>query len=112
MQTPISRDELRALKAGEDEKKRIEDINRWVSFVYKHTIDAAKTTNSKAYNCMIQTANENVKDIMIGVQNLFPGCPVNYVVVQGSYRKTYTLETIDPTTMLSLDKQLIRVDWS
>ena len=35
MQTPISRDELRALKAGEDEKKRIEDINRWVSFVYR-----------------------------------------------------------------------------
>ena len=61
---------------------------------------------------MIQTANENVKDIMIGVQNLFPGCPVNYVVVQDSYRKTYTLEMIDPNNMLSLDKQLIRLDWS
>ena len=121
--TPITRDEMRSLKAKKDEESRLREINDTVNNIYNRTIQTAQYTSELSYKYPIQNpAHEKyVTDILSALQLLFPECLVEYKnQCRGLDGKWYDISLIDDTMKQFIDmknshiqtQKNIIIDWS
>ena len=96
----MSRDAMRELKAKTDEAARVKQeaaqekaqiqreaqrlfaINSFVTKVYHHAVEAAKSKADTSYKYSLGPMPDfylkNMPDILAGLQGLFPGCNVSH----------------------------------
>ena len=77
---PITRDEMRGLKAKKDEENRLREINSIVNEIYRNTIHTAEHTSESSFKYPIRHPihEKNITDILRALQILFPECLVEY----------------------------------
>ena len=121
--TPITRDEMRSLKAKKDEESRLREINILVNNIYTRTILTAQQTSELSFKYPIQdsTHEKNITDILSALQVLFPDCLVEYKnLCQGLDGKWYDISLIDDmmkqfinmkNSRIQTQKNII-IDWS
>ena len=116
--TPFSRDEMRNLKAREDERKRLEQVNGVVRLIYQSALTNAHSTNETNFVYRIRNPLPNIMDdILEGLRTLFPGCDIEYrIMCRGKDGKLYDISTIDKSVMPFINQQSneehIIIDWS
>jgi hypothetical protein len=131
--TPISRDELRLLKAQNDEKLRLERINHCISGFYQNIRHRAETTTNTSYLFALppfpisrvtrlpvpepEFHRDNMTDILRELQTLFPECIVEHAnMVKGHDGKMYNVSKMDDKVLPFINTQqtleFIVVDWS
>ena len=120
---PITRDEMRGLKAKKDEENRLREINSIVKEIYNMTIRNAEQTSDLSFKYPIQhpTYEKNITDILSALQVLFPECLIEYKnQCQGLDGKWYDISLIDDLmqTFIDMKNGLIQtqkniiIDWS
>jgi len=134
--TPISREELRQMKAEHDEKRRQErensrlrEIERIIADVYSSVTWVAKSKAETSYTYAVVNYDEkeflltkdNMNDVIKGLQAAFPDCSVKYVEygrgLDGKLRDmrdTYAMCSefaISQLNRMGLELHII-VDWS
>jgi hypothetical protein len=120
---PITRDEMRGLKAKKDEENRLREINRIVKEIYNMTIQKAEQTSESSFKYPIQhpSYEKNITDILSGLQVLFPECLVEYKnLCQGLDGNWYDISLIDEMMKQFIDMKNCRIqtqkniviDWS
>jgi hypothetical protein len=121
--TPITRDEMRGLKAKKDEENRLRGINILVNNIYTRTIQTAQQTSELSFKYPIQdyTHEKNIKDILSALQLLFPECLIEYKnLCQGLDGKWYDISLIDDmmkqfinmkNSHIQTQKNIV-IDWS
>ena len=120
---PITRDEMRGLKAKKDEENRLREINSIVKEIYNMTIRNAEQTSDLSFKYPIQhpTYEKNITDILSALQLLFPECLIEYKnQCQGLDGKCYDISLIDDLmqTFIDIKKNHIQtqkniiIDWS
>jgi hypothetical protein len=136
MSIPMSRDEMRSLKAKRDEELRIEKMNRCVQMIYSQAVGIAKTSTNTSYsldidpqqtrkmmhmnhppNSEYQFYKDNMTEILSGLQDLFPGCIVKLAkMCTGNDGKRYDISTMDEKMLPFINQQqafeCIVIDWS
>ena len=121
--TPITRDEMRGLKAKKDEENRLREINDTVNNIYTRTIQAAQYTSELSFKYHIRdsTREKYITDILSALQVLFPDCLVEYKnQCQGLDGKWYDISLIDDLMQTFIDmkngriqtQKNIIIDWS
>jgi hypothetical protein len=127
--TPITRDEMRSLKAQTDEKMRIQQIQQYVKTIYEKVIQFAKTStetkwghdtnNNMQYGFRREFSIANIDDILSGLRELFPGCSVEFksvTMARGPDGQMHDVSTLDPKAMMFMSHtqitQCITIDWS
>jgi len=120
---PITRDEMRGLKAKKDEENRLRGINILVNNIYNRTIQTAQQTSELSFKYPIQdnTHENNITDILSALQLLFPECLVEYKnLCQGLDGKWYDISLIDDmmkqfinmkNSHIQTQKNIV-IDWS
>jgi hypothetical protein len=129
---------MRVLKAKVDEETRLKRVDSIVRGIYHYTVSAAEkstdtsfkmeipkthqmrtNTNSRQYQVHVSDPFyiENMRDILSGLQELFPGCTVsNSTLSKGTDGKFYDISTLDekvlPFINRDLDQSFIVVDWT
>ena len=120
---PITRDEMRGLKAKKDEENRVREINDTVNNIYTRTIHTAQYTSELSFKFHIKNPahEKNITDILSALQVLFPDCLVEYKnLCQGLDGKWYDISLIDDLmqTFIDIKKNHIQtqkniiIDWS
>ncbi len=120
---PITKDEMRGLKAKKDEENRLRGINILVNNIYNRTIQTAQQTSELSFKYPIQdnTHENNITDILSALQVLFPECLVEYKnLCQGLDGKWYDISLIDDMMKQFINLQNSRIqtqkniviDWS
>jgi hypothetical protein len=120
---PITRDEMRGLKAKKDEENRLREINDAVKGIYHSAIRNAEQTSESSFQYPIQhpSYEKNITDILSGLQVLFPECLVEYKnLCQGHDGKWYDISLFDETMKQFIDinnfrtraQKYIVIDWS
>ena len=120
---PITRDEMRGLKAKKDEENRLRGIDILVNNIYNRTIQTAQQTSELSFKYPIQdnTHEKNITDILSALQLLFPECLVEYKnLCQGLDGKWYDISLIDDMMKQFINLQNSRIqtqkniviDWS
>lgn len=120
---PMSRQQMRRLKAETDENVRMTRVNEIVKTTYGYAINQAKSNISTSYEQNVTGRDEekfilsNMTDILKGLQELFPGCLVmNKQLVMGQDGKMYDMALMDEKTLpfinQSQSKEYIVIDWS
>lgn len=140
MSIPITRDEMRGMKAKKDEELRIEKMNRCVQMIYSQAVNIAKTSTNTTFSLDIDTQQtrqympmnipmnyppnseyqfykDNMTEILSGLQDLFPGCIVKLAkMCTGNDRKRYDISTMDEKMLPFINQQqafeCIVIDWS
>ena len=121
--TPITRDEMRGLKAKKDEENRLREINILVNNIYTGTIQTAQRTSELSFKYHIRDPNHEkyITDILSALQVLFPDCLVEYKnQCQGLDGKWYDISLIDDLMQTFIDmkngriqtQKNIIIDWS
>jgi hypothetical protein len=121
--TPITRDEMRGLKAKKDEENRLREINNIVNIIYSKTIQTAEQTSESSFKYPIQhpTHEKNITDILSALQVLFPECLIEYKnQCLGLDGKWYDISLIDDMMKQFIDMKKNRIqtqkniviDWS
>ena len=121
--TPITRDEMRGLKAKKDEENRLREINNLVREIYNNTIQTAQQTSESSFKYPIRYPNQenNITDILSALQVLFPECLVEYKnQCLGLDGKWYDISLIDGMMKTFIDMKNSRIqtqkniiiDWS
>ena len=120
---PITRDEMRGLKAKKDEESRLREINSIVNEIYTRTIRNAEQTSDLSFKFPIQhpAYEKNITDILSALQLLFPECSVEYKnLCQGLDGKWYDISLIDDmmkqfinmkNSHIQTQKNIV-IDWS
>lgn len=98
MPTPVSRSFIRTLKAKKDEENRMKGVNDRVNHVYHRTIEGAELYSDKSYKYRLTHQEmhgaftfsdtfykDNMADILVGIQRLFPDCSVRHVNAGSAY---------------------------
>ena len=120
---PITRDEMRGLKAKKDEENRLREINSIVKEIYNMTIRNAEQTSELSFKFHIQhpAYEKNITDILSALQVLFPECLIEYNnQCQGLDGKWYDISLIDDLMQTFIDmkngriqtQKNIIIDWS
>ena len=120
---PITRDEMRGLKAKKDEENRLREINILVNNIYTWTIQTAQRTSELSFKYHIRdpTHEKYITDILSALQVLFPDCLVEYKnQCQGLDGKWYDISLIDDLMQTFIDmkngciqtQKNIIIDWS
>ena len=123
LQTPISRDSMRILRAQALEEQRKSNIKQIVSQIYSSAVNKARSTTDSKYLYEFHSRNAelcrtNMSEILAEVQSLFPECSVsNIVVAKGPDGEIFDISKIDehlkPFIMNQVrSKEYIVVDWS
>ena len=121
--TPITRDEMRGLKAKKDEENRLREINNLVREIYNNTIQTAQQTSESSFKYAIRypVHENNITDILSALQVLFPECLIEYKnQCQGLDGKWYDISLIDDLMQTFIDmkngriqtQKNIIIDWS
>ena len=120
---PITRDEMRGLKAKKDEENRLREINNAVKEIYHNAIQNAEQTSDSSYKFPIRypSYEKNITDILSGLQILFPECLVEYKnLCLGLDGKWYDISLIDDmmkqfinmkNSHIETQKNIV-IDWS
>lgn len=119
---PINRAELAELRAKIVQEQRIASINNIIRSIYNYVINAAKSTSDTKYNYIIQQyeasfMKENMKDIMVLLQQLFPDCQISHTLLaRGIDGEMYDISKLDDTSLPLVNQVLnnsyIVIDWS
>jgi hypothetical protein len=120
---PITRDEMRGLKAKKDEENRLREINDAVKEIYHNAIRNAEQTSDSSFKFPIRhpSYEKNITDILSGLQVLFPECVVEYKnLCQGLDGNWYDISLIDDIMKQFIDinknriqtQKNIIIDWS
>ena len=120
---PITAEEMRGLKAQEDEKKRWQVISYTIKPFYQDAIKYAKSnTETKFVYCPSgfyggdEFLNKNKKDIISNLEKLFPGCRISYrSYARGGGGEIHDITTIKPSIAemcFSGQSLRIEIDWS
>jgi len=119
---PITVEEMRNLKAHEDEKNRWQFISGIIASIYRDTIRCAKLNTETKFVCYLdhrlgedEILNKNKKDIISNLEKLFPGCRISYrTYVNGGNSKMCDITDLDEETKKSFSNQrlVIVIDWS
>lgn len=122
----MSRDAMRQMKATYEEAERIERIKQVINHVYQTAVQTAKSSFATSYNHPVPQQHriqtdpfylKNMPDILVGLQELFPGCAVSHTLLsKGTDGKMYDISKLDdkvlPFVNRALDQSYIVVDWS
>jgi len=120
---PITRDEMRSLKAKKDEENRLREINDAVKEIYHNAIRNAEQTSDSSFKFPIRhpSYEKNITDILSALQVLFPECLVEYKnLCQGHDGKWFDISLFDETMKQFIDinnfrtraQKYIVIDWS
>ncbi len=134
---PVSREEMRALKAKNDEKIKNMQIDMIVSMVYNAAMNSATTNtdhiyrwpynNQQTFGCVsghyitYQTLLDNMEEILKRLQVLFPDSLIENKKVsmaRGVNGKDYDISTLDDKDLPFVDMRgrttsdNIVIDWS
>ena len=133
--TPISREELRRMKAEHDEKgrqdmekRRLRQVEVIIASVYSSVTYAAKNKTDTSYGYVVKSGEkeflltkDNMNDVIKGLQAAFPDCSVKYVEygrgLDGKLRDmrdTYAMCSefaISQLNRMSLELHIV-IDWS
>ena len=120
--TPMPRDSMRALKAENDEKKRMEFIKTLVRDVYNGAVNDAKYTDKTSCSYALTNREsefivKNIAEILERLQELFPDCAVEHTLMaQGRNGKLYNVarladEVIPFVTGIKPCSYIV-IDWS
>ena len=131
--TPMSRDEMRSLKAKKDEEIRLQRVNIIVSTIYERAINQAKTTSDTRFNYEVPIHpspsrherenitfhNDNMAEILRNLKILFPLCSIDFksiTMAKGHDGKDYDVTDLDEKALAfvrdSKTKSCITIDWS
>ena len=140
--TPMSRAMMQELKSQKDEEARQAQIKMIVGGIYVRAIQVAEKTVNSSYNFRIPTAPyvhnppmnmscnphnqsgpsdpfhvKNMKDILAGLQVLFPECKVTHTLMARKNDGTlYDISKFDdsvlPLVNELLQESYIVIDWS
>jgi len=128
--TPMTRDEMRSLKAQTDEKNRLRGVEQYVKTMYESVIQTARTSTktqwrAEFHNGQGSTALDgkfiitNIDDVLRGLQVLFPDCSVEFKTVtmaMGPDGQMHDISTLDEKALMFIGnrqvKQCISIDWS
>jgi hypothetical protein len=134
---PVSREEMRALKAKNDEKIKNMQIHMIVNMIYNAAVSSATThtdsiyrwpyNNQQTFGCVsghyitYQTLQENMEEILKRLQSLFPDSLIENKKVsmaRGINGKDYDISTLDDKDLPFVDMRgrttsdNIVIDWS
>ena len=124
MPTPISRAQMRDLKAKKDKEKRVHNIKQSVIQRYETAIDVAESLGNTSYNFCIDPVYANVdysfyrnnmEEILSQLQALFPDCYVTHTMMAtGKDGKMYDISKMESAVrqFLTESKECIVIDWS
>ena len=128
--TPMTRDEMRSLKAETDEKNRLRGVEQYVNTIYQAVIQTAQTSTKTEWRAEFHNGQggtaldskfiiTNIDDVLRGLQNLFPGCSVDFKTVttaMGADGQMHDISTLDEKVIMFIGnrhvKQSISIDWS
>ena len=120
---PISREELRGLKAKIDDVIRLGKVKRFVDDIFKAAVIQAKTSHARQYIVPFDSSSNAMQmkeykaEILQQIIHLFPGCKISYCeMCPDIHGKWHDLSTIDPEIYkylnLKIKKESIMIDWS
>jgi hypothetical protein len=122
---PMPRDEMRSLKAKDDEIARIYQVEANVRSIYQSAVQLARTSTKTQYIYTITSYSEipfivtNMDDILSRLRILFPDCSVQFTSIKmamGSDRQMHDISNIDPKAIPFIGqvqiKECISIDWS
>jgi hypothetical protein len=123
METPLSREYLRGLKAQNDEAIRIRNIQNYAQHIYREVEQIAKTTTQTRFQQQVRNDNtqfsmrDNVSDILGRLRSMFPDSKVDFKSLsRGQDGKMYDIADIDERMKPFIDtrynQDFIIVDWS
>lgn len=120
--TPMSRDEMRSLKARKDEEERIRQVEQHVVGIYQMAIQVASTSTIPQYIYDVAQRpfiSANIGDILNSLRALFPDCSVEFksvTMAMGPDRQMHDISTLDEKALIFIGnrqvKQCITIDWS
>jgi hypothetical protein len=124
--TPMSRDEMRHLKAQADEAARVQLVEQHVRSMYHLAIQIARSSTKTQYiydvgqhSHVSPFISNNIDDILCGLQDLFPDCSVEFksvTMAMGPDRQIHDISTLDEKALIFIGnrqvKQCIIIDWS
>ena len=119
----MTRAALRGLKDHTIEKNRLRKIQKSIHEIYDETICLAKRGTESVYRfelhrSQISFYKENMKEILEGLQELFPDCSVSHTILSpGKDGKLYDISKIDDTNVrivseYPMKNSYIVIDWS
>jgi len=119
MSIPMSRDQMRGLKAKKDRVKYLQTMKNHVTHIYRAAIDAAESFGHTSYSFCIDPDysnvdygfyRDNMEEILSGLQVLFPDCYVTHTMMSaGPDGKMYDVSKMHCVTE---GKECIVIDWS
>ena len=123
METHLSREYLRGLKAQNDEAIRIRNIQNYAQNIYRQVEQIAKTTTQTRFQQEVRNDNtqfsmrDNVPDILGRLRSMFPDSKVDFKSLsRGQDGKMYDIADIDERMKPFIDtrynQDFIIVDWS
>jgi hypothetical protein len=124
METPLSREYLRGLKAQNDEAIRIQNIQNYARSIYHQVEQIAKTTTQTRFQQQVHnngqgqfSVRDNMPDILDRLRSMFPDSKVDFKSLsRGQDGKMYDIADIDERMKPFIDtrynQDFIIVDWS
>ena len=122
---PMPRDEMRSLKAKDDEIARIYQVEANVRSIYQSAVHLARTSTKTQYIYTITSYREipfivtNMDDILSRLRILFPDCSVQFTSIKmamGADGAMRDITNLDPKAMPFIGqiqiKECISIDWS
>jgi len=127
--TPMSRDEMRSLKAKTDEENRVRRVEQHVKIMYDAAMNTARTSTNTQWRAEFHNGHcgagidamfviTNIDDILSGLRSLFPDCSVEFKsvsVAMGPDRKMHDISNLDKNILMFLGntgvKQYIVISW-
>lgn len=128
--TPISREEMRTMKAKADEEMRANFIEKIVLEIYHPARRQAKTTHETSYRYSLSNTTyhnhgqhtsralkANIPDILRRLRELFPGCTVTHTAVaKGQDGQLHDMSSMEEKVLAFVNRQTteeyIVIDWS
>ena len=132
---PVSRDEMRSLKAKTDEENRVRRVEQHVKIMYDAAMNTARTSTNTQWRAEFHNGQggvaldgmaldgmfvmTNIDDILSGLKVLFPECSVEFKTVtmaMGPDRQMHDISTLDEKALMFIGnrqvKQCIIIDWT
>ena len=128
--TPMSRDEMRSLKAKTDGENRVRRVEQHVKIMYDAAMNTARTSTNTQWRAEFHNGHcgagidamfviTNIDDILSGLRSLFPDCSVEFksvTMAMGPDRQMHDISTLDEKALMFIGnrqvKQCITIDWS